>query len=115
VNLTEEEVNLVIKHRENIVLHNKAEALQALITYMLRGVHTYEMDKEELQVYVQRAGIALHNLPLLISKNQRISGENFSEINGLDPSGSDNKWGEWCVELSRCLDMPLPPKPLPYK
>lgn len=62
----------------------KAAALEALICDMLRGPHTRSMSHKQLLLYVQEAGVVLHNLPHLLA-GEPLREDQLEAIDRLDP------------------------------
>lgn len=91
-------------------IYKKAEGLEYLICEMLRGEHVRHIKESELAEFVHRAGIAIHNIPMNIVANTQLTREQFNDINDLDPSGSNDKWGHWTEELAVSFGQTLPEK-----
>lgn len=78
----------------------KAAALEALICDMLRGPHTRSMSHKQLLLYVQEAGVVLHNLPHLLAGDQ-LRDDHLEAIDRLDPNrGSAAERGPWASALA---------------
>lgn len=62
----------------------------------------------EINEYNQKLGVALHNIPSSLRETNRVSIENMHLLNSIDPTGSENKWGDWCLQLAKTIDQELP-------
>lgn len=87
---------------------SKAAALERLICEMLRGTHTRSMSQQQLALYVQEAGVALHNLPYLLA-GEELREEQLDAIDRLDPNrGSDGQRGPWAAALATAFGFDRP-------
>lgn len=87
-----------------------ATGLTNLMQEMLHGDHIRELDIEQLQDYLFKAGTALHNLPGCLANNQPIQIYQLKQIDELDPSGTTNGWGNWVRIISHHFCQNLPDK-----
>lgn len=91
--------------------NTKAQAVHDLVCDMLRGHHVQFMPEEELRAYTYNAGVALHNLPGCIARDNSLSIYQLEEINRLDPSTRGDGWGDWARRLAAGFGQSLPEKP----
>lgn len=92
-------------------IHPHDRAMHDLICSSLRGMHTRNMKADKLIAYTSNLGVALHNIPSELRENGRVPVHTLQELNALDPGGSKNKWGGWCVMLCRTIGQELPDSP----
>lgn len=89
----------------------RATGLHDLICRMLRGNHLEKMSKSQLEYYTYQAGVALHNIPLVIADGSDLTNDQFEWVNRLDPSAKPGQWGDWCKLLADSFDQTLPHEP----
>jgi len=89
----------------------KAKGLHDLICDMLRGVHVNNMSRAALAEFTYKAGAALHNTPLNLVNDEKLSTRQLIDINKLDPSGANNKWGDWVKQITIAFDQELTASP----
>lgn len=95
--------------------HKKSVGLEHLISNMLRGPHFQELNVEDTRSFIDKAGVALHNLPHNITTNEHLRPEQLLEINELDPTGNDQHWGKWVQDLCGYFEQAIPATPQAYK
>ena len=92
----------------------KAQAVHDLICAMLRGQHLRQIAGADLAHYTNKAGLALHNLPMwIIQENAPLDIPQLQDIDELDPDGGNGQWGPWVSKLCGDIGQPLPPYQAP--
>lgn len=86
----------------------QGRALHDLICAMLRGPHIRRVAGADLAIFVNRAGIALHNIPLSFANNEPIRESQLKAINEIDPDGGNETWGPWVTMFCSTIGQPLP-------
>tara|TARA_B100000749_G_C18435924_1_gene470036 strand:- start:523 stop:798 length:276 start_codon:yes stop_codon:yes gene_type:complete len=89
-------------------MHKFDNALEYLICETLRGHHIGSMGEDELKRYTYKLGVALHNIPEELRKNRKLSVDTLVEIDLLDPSSTDETWGDWCRTFTNIIGQSLP-------
>lgn len=91
-----------------------SEVFEMLICQILRGGHIHTMDANQLQEYIYKAGVVLHNIPHFIICKEPLSYDILKGINDLDPSSKKGRfikkkcWGDWVSLLVPHLVPELP-------
>jgi hypothetical protein len=88
------------------------QALHDLICNSLRESHIEKMSLESLKTYNYKLGVALHNIPHLLTMNGELPLTSLVEVNELDPSGSIENWGTWARQLCTTIEQDIPKSPL---
>ena len=86
----------------------KATAVHDLVCNMLRGPHIRKMAGADLPAYTYKAGVALHNLPFVLTGDQPLTVAQLHDVNELDPSAASGVWGPWASELAATFGLALP-------
>ncbi|WP_341744695.1 hypothetical protein [Azonexus hydrophilus] len=86
----------------------KSQAVHDLICNMLRGLHIRKMAGADLARYTYKAGVALHNLPFVLTGDQALTEGHLLDVNELDPHATSGAWGPWTSSLSAAFGLALP-------
>lgn len=86
----------------------KERAFENLCCHLLRGPHCKMMNQEQLALFVEHAGIALHNLPLMLQNNEPMHYQLLSDIDKLDPKFFPEQWGTLVTNFMVDLNQTLP-------
>lgn len=89
---------------------SKSTALEYLICDMMRGPHVWSMSLSELQVFIYKAGVALHNVPHFLGEDQEVPESILRSVAEIDPSANEDFWGEWVTNFCDKLGQDLPPR-----
>lgn len=86
----------------------KSSAVHDLICHMLRGPHIRNIPGADLPAYTYKAGVALHNLPFVLTGEQPLREAQLHEVNELDPNAVSGEWGPWASNLAAAFGVALP-------
>ena len=90
--------------------NSKAQAVHDLVCNMLRGPHIRKIAGVDLTAYTYKAGVALHNLPFVLTGEQALTEAQLHDVNELDPDAISDAWGPWATNLATAFGVALPAK-----
>jgi hypothetical protein len=92
-------------------IRRRQQAIHDLTCEMLRGAHVRAMPLNQLQMYIYKAGVALHNMPFALDDTRPIHPSTLKDVNDLDPYAGAGQWGPWVQRLIEAFELTPTPSP----